>query len=100
MISNGLCNHCALSNGILIGFYLEIRHRIYNFTENITFLSSPSLSPHLSPNIPNIFQKEGIGLLSSPIIIIIIEVYYLNNKSEQAKFVGDKILFKAIFCFS
>ena len=27
------------------------------------------------------------------IIIIIIEVYYLNNKSEQAKFVGDKILF-------
>ena len=30
-------------------------------------------------------------------IIIIIEVYYLNNKPIQAKFVGDKILFKRQF---
>ncbi len=38
--------------------------------------------------------------MSSPrtgILLIIIEVYYLNNKSIQADFVGDNILFKALF---
>ena len=47
-----------------------------------------------------LLRLKGPGTISWHKNNIINKVYCLNNKSKEAKFVGDKILIKALFCLT
>ena len=47
-----------------------------------------------------LLRLKGPGTISWHKNNNINKVYYLNNKSTEAKFIGDKILIKALFCLT